>query len=214
MVTGILIMSIPTTLALSGLFSDIPENAWYKKSAENMYEKEIMLGYEGGTFEGEEEVNRAQLAQVIERTLEHEQKMNESCDRLSAFTTVPWFDSLNEKYFLAFWEPMGDSASENADMAPYFGKGCFTVNQKFVFMPGQDFAGCHTLWVYDWFSDELEEVAKEEAYYCAQKFTNITNDYLLVEGVTCEGGPCRKYTSKYYFRENKLETNEEQLSEA
>ncbi|MBL4694495.1 S-layer homology domain-containing protein [Candidatus Gracilibacteria bacterium] len=68
---GLSIGSIGTAFAMTQLFSDLPADIWYADSVESLVDKEIVEGYSDGTFRPSNNVNRAELAVIIDQTLQH-----------------------------------------------------------------------------------------------------------------------------------------------
>lgn len=50
-------------------FLDVELGSWYEKAVAELQQKKIIQGYEDGTFKPEKEVNRAELSQIISRSL-------------------------------------------------------------------------------------------------------------------------------------------------
>jgi len=57
--------------AASKFFSDVPSNAWYSDAVASLSEKGIINGYPDGTFGPTNNVNRAELAVIIDRLIEY-----------------------------------------------------------------------------------------------------------------------------------------------
>lgn len=55
----------------SKLFPDVDENAWYADAVASLSEKGIIQGYPDGTFGPNKNVNRAELAVILDRLLEY-----------------------------------------------------------------------------------------------------------------------------------------------
>jgi len=68
---GVVIGSIGTALAVSQLFSDVPEDEWYSESVMNLTDMGIIEGYPDGTFGPNNYVNRAELAVILDRFNEY-----------------------------------------------------------------------------------------------------------------------------------------------
>ena len=71
LVTGVIITSIPMAFAVSKLFSDVPSNEWYSNAVANLSEKGIVAGYPDGTFGPSNNVNRAELAVMLDRLINY-----------------------------------------------------------------------------------------------------------------------------------------------
>lgn len=48
-------------------FSDVPEDSWYTEAVYNLYNAGIIQGYDDGTFKPTNNVNRAELAVILDR---------------------------------------------------------------------------------------------------------------------------------------------------
>lgn len=57
--------------AASKIFSDVPSNTWYTEAVNNLSEKGIINGYSDGTFGPTNNVNRAELAVMLDRMLQY-----------------------------------------------------------------------------------------------------------------------------------------------
>jgi len=204
-VAGMIAAAIPTAYAVSALFSDVSGNEWYAHAVESLSDKGIVKGYEDGTFKADNGVNRAELVVMLDRLQEHQRLLDSQCDRLSSFEAMSWYGALNQKYKDMYWKPLGDSAPVDAGLAGEYGQGCLASgNDIFVFMPGQDAFGCHEIWNYDIRANTLEKAGSKDAY-CANYFTDVTNDHVSFTGSSCEGGPCTRDYGKYYIKGNNIE---------
>ncbi len=65
------ILGSTITLAASKIFSDVPEDAWYKDAVMSLSEKGIITGYPDCTFGPGKTVNRAELAVMFDRLIEY-----------------------------------------------------------------------------------------------------------------------------------------------
>ena len=68
---GAIIGSIGTAFAISQLFSDVPENEWYSNAIYSLSEKEIIEGYEDGTFRPLNDINRAEVAIMLDKAISY-----------------------------------------------------------------------------------------------------------------------------------------------
>ena len=64
---GVAITAIPTAIAATVMFSDISEDDWYYEAVQNLQELGIVEGYEDGTYQAENDVNRAEMAVMLDR---------------------------------------------------------------------------------------------------------------------------------------------------
>ncbi|MBD3330338.1 hypothetical protein GF354_02285 [Candidatus Peregrinibacteria bacterium] len=64
---GVVVGSVGTALAMSELFSDVPENEWYAESVMNLTDMGIIEGSPDGTYRPDNYVNRAELAVILNR---------------------------------------------------------------------------------------------------------------------------------------------------
>lgn len=67
-----ILLTVPTVLGASILFSDIQEDEWYAESVYNLSEKGIIEGYEDDTYQPSSNVNRAELATMLDRLTQYE----------------------------------------------------------------------------------------------------------------------------------------------
>lgn len=68
---GLLAGVVPTAFAASTLFSDVDDTAWYFDAIENLEELEIVEGYEDDTYRPSNNVNRAELAVMLDRMISY-----------------------------------------------------------------------------------------------------------------------------------------------
>lgn len=71
LLAGIVFGSVGTAFALSQLFSDVPDNTWYSNAVNSLSEKEIIEGYEDGTFRPANDINRAEMAVMLDRAIHY-----------------------------------------------------------------------------------------------------------------------------------------------
>lgn len=62
-----MIATIPTALAAGGIFSDVPNGAWYADAVDYVYEHGIMNGTSATTFSPNTPMTRAMLVTVLHR---------------------------------------------------------------------------------------------------------------------------------------------------
>lgn len=105
MVLGIFIGST-ATLATTQLFNDLPENQWYTQAVKNLTAKGIIEGYDNNTFRPENDVNRAELAVILDRLITY-------MDTQQAETPVTPAPVIDEK--------MDDQAFKHDEKLGYFG---------------------------------------------------------------------------------------------
>jgi len=72
LILGIVIGTVPTVFAVTVLFTDVPEAEWYAESVYNLQEKGIIEGYSDGTYQPSANVNRAELATMLDRLTDYE----------------------------------------------------------------------------------------------------------------------------------------------
>ena len=63
------ILAIPVAFAAGIAFSDISENDWYSNSVQHLAELGIVEGYSDGTYKPNNNVNRAEMAVMMDRLL-------------------------------------------------------------------------------------------------------------------------------------------------
>lgn len=64
---ALVIATIPTALAAGGIFSDVPNGAWYADAVDYVYEHGIMNGTSATTFSPNTPMTRAMLVTVLHR---------------------------------------------------------------------------------------------------------------------------------------------------
>lgn len=70
LVLGIILGAVPTALATTAMFSDVSEGDWYYEAVENLASLGIVEGYEDGTYLPANDVNRAELAVMMNRLVD------------------------------------------------------------------------------------------------------------------------------------------------
>lgn len=68
-----IILGSSATFATSKIFSDVSADSWYADAVNNLSNKNILNGYPNGTFGPDQNVNRAELAVIIDRLMEYNQ---------------------------------------------------------------------------------------------------------------------------------------------
>ncbi|MEK9159721.1 MAG: C39 family peptidase [Patescibacteria group bacterium] len=66
-----LLLSTTMLVFAANTFWDIPENAWYAPAVESLQDKNILQGNPDGSYQPDDYVNRAELAVIIERTIQY-----------------------------------------------------------------------------------------------------------------------------------------------
>ncbi len=88
---GVLLGST-VAFAAAKFFSDVPADAWYSDSVATLSDKGIIEGYPDGTFGPTRNVNRAELAVILDRMIEYmetgEVGAGEETDEVPAWTEV------------------------------------------------------------------------------------------------------------------------------
>lgn len=67
MAAALVIAAIPTALAAGGVFSDVPDGAWYADAVEYVYDNGLMSGTGATTFSPDTATSRAMLATILYR---------------------------------------------------------------------------------------------------------------------------------------------------
>ncbi|MBI2634482.1 S-layer homology domain-containing protein [Candidatus Peregrinibacteria bacterium] len=65
------VLGSTVALAASKIFSDVSNDAWYAGAVASLSEKGIITGYKDGTFGPTKNVNRAELAAMLDRLIEY-----------------------------------------------------------------------------------------------------------------------------------------------
>jgi len=83
----VVLISSTSAFAVSQSLNDVEENEWYADSVMELVEKDIIEGYEDGTFRPAVNVNRAEIAVMLDRMLTHmnDQKIHNT---VNFFTNV------------------------------------------------------------------------------------------------------------------------------
>ena len=96
---------------------------------------------------------------------------------------------------------------EDSVGSPY-GEGCLSLDESLFILIPSDFAqnhGCGRVFKYDIANSALTEATGN---YCAAEFGSRVGDYVQFTGFQNDGGsPCKQYSGKYYFEENKVEVS-------
>jgi len=64
---GLIAGVVPTAFASSLIFSDVSEGDWYYSAVNNLSDMGIVEGYEDGTYRPSNDVNRAEMAVILDR---------------------------------------------------------------------------------------------------------------------------------------------------
>ena len=89
MAAALVIATIPTALAAGGIFSDVPNGAWYADAVDYVYEHGIMNGTSNTTFSPDSPMTRAMLVTVLHR----------AAGSPSAATGAAFFDVPSNAYY-------------------------------------------------------------------------------------------------------------------
>jgi hypothetical protein len=65
------ILGSTVAFAASKVFSDVPANEWYTSAVNSLSEKGIIAGYPDNTFRPTKNINRAELAVMLDRLIEY-----------------------------------------------------------------------------------------------------------------------------------------------
>ncbi len=65
------VLGSTVAFAASKVFSDVPANTWYTDAVNSLSSKGIINGYSDGTFSPTKNVNRAELAVMLDRLIEY-----------------------------------------------------------------------------------------------------------------------------------------------
>ena len=168
------ILGSTVAFAASKIFSDVPLNAWYSNAVASLSEKGIVAGYTDGTFRPSNNVNRAEVAVMLNNAIEYIQTGKvagatafDQCGKLSNYQNYAWFAALNQKYQNEFLKPRGVSPS-NDSIGGEFGEGCLSLNGNlFIFIPEYFELGCGKVLSYDIKNNILKTPDQQ---YCASRF--------------------------------------------
>lgn len=205
---GVLLGST-AAFAASKIFSDVPSDAWYADAANSLSDKGIIVGYKDGTFGPTNNVNRAELAVMLDRLIEYmetgEVSSSESneiafdaCSDLTTYKNHDWFDTLNQKYVNEFLAPYGESGNVGGE----FAEGCLSLDDSlFIFIPLNSESDCKRIFSYNTTGNVLKTPDNQQDY-CATEFGQRVDDYVEFTGSQGIGS---EFDGKYYFLENKVE---------
>lgn len=86
------LLSTTVLVFAANTFWDVPENAWYAESVESLAEKNILQGNPDGSFQPNDPVTRAEMAVLLDRTLEYLKDGEVDIDKpmTSAYLDVPF----------------------------------------------------------------------------------------------------------------------------
>lgn len=85
---GVLLGST-AAFAASKIFSDVPSDAWYADAVNSLSEKGIVEGYPNGTFGPTKNVNRAELAVMLDRLIKYMETGEVSSNGTTNLCTTP-----------------------------------------------------------------------------------------------------------------------------
>lgn len=70
LILGILLGAIPTAFAATTTFSDVSEGSWYYEAVQSLTDLGIIEGYGDGTYQPANNVNRAEMAVMMDRLVD------------------------------------------------------------------------------------------------------------------------------------------------
>lgn len=70
LIIGILIGAIPTGFLTASIYSDVSAEDWYYMTIIDLKEKGIIENYQGGSYDSESNISRAELAMIIDSLME------------------------------------------------------------------------------------------------------------------------------------------------
>ncbi len=79
-------MTISITIAATHIFSDVPENEWFTGAVNSLHKKGIISGYQDGTFQPNQNVTRAEVAVMLDRSLFYIETKNWKKATLNGFS--------------------------------------------------------------------------------------------------------------------------------
>lgn len=90
--------------AVGNFFKDVKENEWYGQAVKKLNEKGILKGYSDNTFRPDNNVNRAELAVIIDRLLDYmEKNQTNAAEAIEKWAIIKNYVTANypisEKYF-------------------------------------------------------------------------------------------------------------------
>lgn len=201
------------------MFSDVPSNTWYSEAVTNLANKGIITGYPDGTFGPTKNVNRAELAVILDRFIEYVETGSvssipssskiafDSCGTLNEYKNKSWYSSFQTKYKtvenIEYGYPNGEPQEfQYTTGNPSGGDGCLALDGSiFIFIPPVEPDVCRHIYKYNIANSALTEATGP--YYCAAEFGSRISDYVQFSG-QLSGEGYIKYSGKYYFNENKV----------
>lgn len=209
--TGVLLGSTVAFAAVK-LFSDVPSNTWYSEAVASLADKGIIAGYPDGTFGPTKNVNRAELAVMLDRLIEYIETGGvatstseiafDSCGTLSEYSNKSWYSSFQTKYKTVenITYTIGEPTEFQYSITPSGGDGCLSLDEStFIFIPPVEPDVCRHIYKYNIANSAL--TVATGPYYCAVEFGSRVGDYIQFSGQQT-GESCLKYSGKYYFKED------------
>lgn len=210
---GVLLGSTVVFAAVK-MFSDVPSNAWYTDAVENLTEKGIIEGYPDGTYGPTNNVNRAELAVMLDRLIEYietgevasslDEVAFDSCSTLNNYENESWYNAFQTKYETVenITYTTGEPTEFQYSITPSGGDGCLALDESlFIFIPPVEPDVCRHIYKYNIANSAL--TVATGPYYCAVEFGSRIGDYVQFSGQQ-SGESCLQYSGKYYFNEDQV----------
>ncbi len=205
---GILLGSTVAFAAVK-MFSDVPSDAWYSDAVERLADKGIIAGYPDGTFGPTKNVNRAELAVMLDRLIEYietgevasslDEVTFDGCGTLSNYENESWYNAFQTKYETVenITYTTGEPTEFQYSITPSSGDGCLALDESiFIFIPPVEPDVCRHIYKYDIANSDL--TVASGPYYCAVEFGSRIEDYVQFSGQQ-SGESCLQYSGKYYY---------------
>ncbi|MFT7183746.1 MAG: hypothetical protein ACI9QC_000068 [Oceanicoccus sp.] len=175
-VVGVILSLGTTALAATHVFTDQDVfDDWYEESVMNMYEEGIILGYSDGSFGPSNNVNRAELAVILDR-------FDASVDESIENYFLGRIDDVVEQT-LAF----ADSDYDYLTFLILAEAGLKELDEAPEVMSSSDWREIESADLPEGYSIYVDEVAESG-----------NASYLYFEGEVCEADTCGEYKEQWY----------------
>ncbi len=128
---GLLAGIIPTAFAVT-TFTDVDKSAWYADAVQSLSDKGIIKGYEDGSFQPSNNVNRAELAVTLDRLIDYLQPSNSyTLSKIEVGSEVPTTSDsyvFSSEVYTNYYFLDGDTLYVTAG----YGGGCVDHNFRLI----------------------------------------------------------------------------------
>lgn len=207
-----IIFTLPIAWATSRTFVDIKGDEWFSKAAYRLSALGIIQGYKDGTFRGDQSPNRAELAVILDRLLNHIEEQNvknisfDACGPLKKYEQQPWYTK-----FVEAIKKQSDVSLETIV------EGCYSENgNMFIMVTARSYCTPTSVFKFQTDSSILEKAAmnsggREGCLTGGISFGKREGSIITMEpGIDGDAGCWTKQYYNYHFQSNIIELVKEE----